>query len=75
MSATGGSISGGPYRIDVTPQAPTFYALPGPTAPDATPSSAPFSLVGDTSTAQIEVTQGWPHVRPAETPARVVTPA
>jgi hypothetical protein len=69
MAAVGGSLIGGPYRIDVTPQAPAFCALGSDSLP-AVPANAPFTLVGDTSNSGaigLEVTQGWMHVRPAET--------
>jgi hypothetical protein len=69
MSAVGGSISGGPYRIDLTPQSPTFYALGHDPQPATIPAHSPNTLVGDTSTTQIEVELGWAFQRPAETPA------
>jgi hypothetical protein len=69
MSAPGGSLIGGPYRIDLVPQNPTFNFI-GNDAVAALPANAPFTLVGDTSNSGqtgLEVTQGWMHVRPAET--------
>lgn len=68
----------GPFRIDVNPQDPAYYKLPDQARPAATSANVPAAdspLIGDTSQAPIsglEVTQGWPHARPAEDPAETV---
>ncbi len=62
----------GPVRIDINPQNPTDPTLPHEPRPATTAAHSPNTLVGDTSTAQIEVRQGWPFARPAEKPAVVL---
>jgi hypothetical protein len=62
----------GPYRIDVNPQNPTFYALADLPKPHTSAANSPFTLIGDTSTAAIEVRQGWPFAAPKEDPDEIV---
>ena len=65
----------GPYRIDVVPQNPNFYALASLPTPGPVAANSPHTLVGDTSSIPaVEVQQGWPFARPAETPAFIDEP-